>query len=644
MSYTLNYGKDGNTTLTVPDGQSGTVANLTFPGRNFSGYGSPVDQNFMSLVENFTSANVQGPQYAIQGQLWYDVTDANVTLKYDGLKVNTSNTNAANWTNFVTFDKSANLSAQNPKNISGVGTLTANVGTITTVNATTANVQAIALNGGNITNANVVTANTISTGNIGITGNISASGITTNTLTVSSTFAFGPGTGATPHQIRYSAGDANITIIGDLRVTGGIQVDGSSSNASVTNLNVNSPFIQTGVTSPTPAATTTPDSGLLMNYYANTGSSTISKTAYMGWLGKGSGANAGSALSANLFIVAKEANLNTVSGNIIDVVSWGDFKAGRLTAVTSITSPLFSGPLANASTTTTNVTVNTSNIVISASGNSVMTATDTYVNIISSSSAGANSGALRVTGNASISGNLYVGNIFGTLVTTAPATMPSASISGTATITTGIIATINSVTINNSGTVTTNQLLVNTSAQVQSFVSNTSIACATLTSNSGITVTGNSAVSTTNFTTGANTTAGYITGAWTLTAGSTLEATYSADLAERHHADATYPTGTVMTVGGTNEITAANEDSKVLGVISEQWAYLMNGGAGPQETHPAVAYVGRVPVRVVGPVNKHDQVSPFKDGVATASRSNSFGWALETNLDSGEKLVLCIVK
>jgi hypothetical protein len=122
-----------------------------------------------------------------------------------------------------------------------------------------------------------------------------------------------------------------------------------------------------------------------------------------------------------------------------------------------------------------------------------------------------------------------------------------------------------------------------------------------------------------------------------------MQATY-ADLAERHHSDAEYPTGTVMTVGGTNEVTAASNNSKVLGVVSAEYAYLMNEAAGPQETHPAVAYVGRVPVRVVGAINKHDIVSPADGGVAIASDTNGFGWAIETNLDPAEKLVLCIIK
>jgi len=166
----------------------------------------------------------------------------------------------------------------------------------------------------------------------------------------------------------------------------------------------------------------------------------------------------------------------------------------------------------------------------------------------------------------------------------------------------------------------------------------------TVIATTGLTVSGTAELRTRNISTGLASTGGTITGAWTLTTGSTLEATYSADLAERHHADANYPTGTVMTVGGSEEITGAQNGDAVLGVVSDAWAYLMNGGAGPQETHPAVAYCGRVPVRIVGPVKKHDRVSPFKDGVAVSSMANPFGWAIESNDDPGEKLVLCIIK
>jgi hypothetical protein len=149
---------------------------------------------------------------------------------------------------------------------------------------------------------------------------------------------------------------------------------------------------------------------------------------------------------------------------------------------------------------------------------------------------------------------------------------------------------------------------------------------------------------TTGMSTGGSGTAGTITGTWTLSAGSTLQSTY-ADLAERHHSDTSYPTGTVVKVGGQNEITQASVGDKVLGVVSADYAYLMNSTAGTDETHPAIAYVGRVPVRIIGPINKHDVIVPTFNGCARSTNSSEgFGWALETNLDENEKLVLCIIK
>ena len=155
------------------------------------------------------------------------------------------------------------------------------------------------------------------------------------------------------------------------------------------------------------------------------------------------------------------------------------------------------------------------------------------------------------------------------------------------------------------------------------------------------------ALTSTQLTTGATATAGSITGQWTLGAGSTLQATY-ADLAERHHADREYLVGTVMKVGGINEVKLASmgDEEFVIGVISAKYAYLMNGDAGPDSTHPAIAYVGRVPVRIVGAINKGQQIVPTLDGCARASigGQHGFGWAIETNTLDAEKLVLCIIK
>ena len=148
-------------------------------------------------------------------------------------------------------------------------------------------------------------------------------------------------------------------------------------------------------------------------------------------------------------------------------------------------------------------------------------------------------------------------------------------------------------------------------------------------------------------TTGANTTPGTITGNWTLSAGSRLQSTY-ADLAERYYSDDNYPVGTVVKVGGINEITQINDENDthdVLGVISNSYAYLMNAEAGGNETHPPVGLTGRLLVRVVGPIAKGNKIAASSNGCAVmSSDATGFGWALESSNDANEKLLLCVVK
>lgn len=81
-----------------------------------------------------------------------------------------------------------------------------------------------------------------------------------------------------------------------------------------------------------------------------------------------------------------------------------------------------------------------------------------------------------------------------------------------------------------------------------------------------------------------------------------------ADLAERYHADAAYEPGTVLVIGGPNEVTACKTyaDYKVAGVVSTAPAYMMNSDAGNDASHPFIALKGRVPCKVVGPVAKGD--------------------------------------
>ena len=102
---------------------------------------------------------------------------------------------------------------------------------------------------------------------------------------------------------------------------------------------------------------------------------------------------------------------------------------------------------------------------------------------------------------------------------------------------------------------------------------------------------------------------GQISGQWTLTSGSSLEATY-ADIAERYHADAEYQPGTVLVIGGLNEVTTTTVkgDYRAAGIVSTNPAFKLNSEAGPDSTHPYIALRGRVPCKVVGPVFKGDRI------------------------------------
>ena len=54
MAYTLTT-SDGSVTITIPDGEFNTTTGLTFSGPNAVGYGQSLDQNLLTLLDNFAS-------------------------------------------------------------------------------------------------------------------------------------------------------------------------------------------------------------------------------------------------------------------------------------------------------------------------------------------------------------------------------------------------------------------------------------------------------------------------------------------------------------------------------------------------------------------------------------------------------------
>jgi hypothetical protein len=116
-----------------------------------------------------------------------------------------------------------------------------------------------------------------------------------------------------------------------------------------------------------------------------------------------------------------------------------------------------------------------------------------------------------------------------------------------------------------------------------------------------------------------------------------------ADLAEKYSTAEELAPGTVVCVGrGEAEVEPVKSGCVAIGVVSTDPALMMNSEADGQY----IGLKGRLPVRVVGSVNKGDAVYVNDNGCAgTAINGGSLvGVALESNSDEGEKLVECVLK
>ena len=270
---------------------------------------------------------------------------------------------------------------------------------------------------------------------------------------------------------------------------------------------------------------------------------------------------------------------------------------------------------------------------------------------------------------------LYAGGNIVATVSKESTFTPATTIPGFATISPGITISSGAGGVSGAvltGTATNAQTLNSlTSSQFMRSDANTSTSGTLgVLNNTGMTVgatsdfrvsVGNTGVNISNQTSGGNinfgvnisgtpTTVMTINGVTGVISGNQIDANY-ADLAERFEADTEYEAGTVVELGGSAEITQVSTDlsEKVFGVISTRAAYLMNGRAGTNATHPPVAMTGRVPVKVVGQVHKGDRLVSAGNGLARsaelgeATAFNVIGRALKDKLDTAEGTVEAIV-
>ena len=438
------------------------------------------------------------------------------------------------------------------------------------------------IQGSNVTGAvsSATTAGTVTTaaqGNITSVGTLTGLGVNGTVTAVN----FTSNTGV------FAGSGANLTTLNASNISSGTLAQARLANASVT----------LGSTALTLGSTVTTVAGL----------SSVTSTTFVGAL-TGAATTAGSATTAGTVTTAAQPNITST---------------GTLTGVTvSGTSTLGSGATGDIVVLGAEGKLNNSGTNISLYGNTGaglrLGTNGSLTNGIQISTAG----VVTTTGNLSVGGTLS-GSATGLT------SIPGANVTGTVANATYATSAGSATTATTAGTVTT--------AAQPNITSVGTLTSLTL----GGTLTGAVQIGTgtathygTTLTTGANSTAGTITGNWSLSAGSRLNATY-ADLAEKYVADAEYHPGTVLVFGGDHEVTlsTSSDSFRVAGVVTTNPAYTMNNNCVGEHV-ATIALQGRVPVKVIGPIFKGDLLVSCDNGHAIANNIARAGTIIGKSLEN----------
>ena len=589
MAYTINL-TNGTTFATITDGTVNTASSMTLIGKNYAGYGQFLDDNFIHLLEN--SANLTAPVAPLTGQLWWDSTNTLLKVYAGGAA------------GFKTLGvTTASSSAPSPSIIGDLWYDTVN--------------QQLKV--------------------------CSVAGAPATFIVVGPAYSSAQGTsGAVP-----------------------ITISDGSTGYIVTGLYANNNLVGiiSGATDFVPAGN-------------SSGYATAFPTIYKGFTVWNTGNNSGN--------ISNPGNVTlAVAGSVIETVaSTGVFVTGLISA---------SGNVIGANVRTAGLITATGNVtggniltagVMSSTGNAI------HGNILTAglvtATGNITGGNVLTAGQVSATGNVtglnFIGNVIGgTISTTGNITggnilYGSGVVSGTGNITGGNIL-FGSGIVSGTGNVAGGYIFGNGSqlTGVSSAVSVSKISNGTSEANiggsggnlnvniggtsnvmvvatTGIVVTGVSTPSIEHTGTNAVGNIGSTSSYFNRLFATATTALY-ADVAERFAADEELAPGTVVELGGVAEITRSKQDlsENVFGVISTRAAYLMNGGAGEDDTHPPVAMTGRVPVQVIGVVRKGDRLVSAGAGVARAAQPgeatafNVIGRALVDKPTAGSGTIEAIV-
>jgi len=629
MAYTINL-TDGTIFATVADGTINTASSVTLVGKNYAGYGEFLDENFIQMLENYS--NTTAPTAPLTGQLWWD--KGNTLLKiYNGTTFKTISVATASPSqpsSNVTGDLWYDTTNQQVKVYTGAAFLV--VGPAYTSSTGTAGAIPETINDNTATPKYVTT--------------IYANGVRVAVYSNNATFT-ASGDAATLFPTVYkgmtmsNAVGTNISgnLVGGSNVV--ITTNGSNTVATFTGTGAN-------VTGYVTASANVTGGNVLTAGVVSAGGNVIGANFIGNVIPPAGGAvsttgniTGGNVLTSGLISATGNINGNFFNGN-------GYFLTGIITSVANI----------NNGTSNVNIAAANANIVVNVNGSA---------NIATFSTSGlAVTGLMSATGN--VTGAYILGN--GSQLTGLVAAASAAQISdgGTSNIK---FSTGGAATINIGGT--SNVVIVDTTTLYANVLAPYTIIKNAAQSNAVGNIGSSVNYFNTTFTDRVNATtlsaSGNVTGGNVLTGGlisvtggitaasltvatgnvsignlinnnsnavgnigsattyfnrlfATATTALYADVAERFAADEVLEPGTVVELGGTAEITRSLEElsENVFGVISTRAAYLMNGGAGEDDTHPPVAMTGRVPVKVTGVVRKGDRLVSAGSGIARAAQ------------------------
>jgi hypothetical protein len=335
--------------------------------------------------------------------------------------------------------------------------------------------------------------------------------------------------------------------------------------------------------------------------------------------------------------VWKLSNQSTsvVGGTLIERDSLGGANVAALTATTISATTVAAANHTGTFTGTLNGNVNATTV-------SASTITATGVNATNISGTAQTAAQPNITSLGTLTGLA----VTGTTTLTGPTNVTgTTTLTGTATYNGVEIATVGGTA---SFTAINNTPIGNTTPSTGAFTT----LSATALSATGLVSVGSDIVPTANLVLNLGSPSYRFGNVWAQTFRGTSVSAQYADLAERFHSDAEYPAGTVVEMGGPNEITkvVAELSDKVFGVISTNAAYLMNSAAGDDATHPPIAMSGRVPVRAIGLIAKGDRLVSAGNGLARAGKPseltpfNVIGRSLVNKTDANEGTIEAIVK